>query len=509
MLLKTLHGRLTLILLVLLCLIGCLSVPLTLFTTQNYQQEVAQNLNRPLASSLAAHLTETNLFSHAPARLSKARSEIKYLMVINPDIDVYLLDTRGTILAYSGAPSDIRRDRVPLAPLQRFLTKSVRLPILNDDPRSSADRKVFSAAPIYASGQHPPNSPQGYVYVILGGQHYDSVAGLLRRSYILRSSLWGLGVLLASVSVAGLFLFRLLTQRLRRLTVAMETFRDLDFLEANSVQSTRLFAPWRGIVSPRDELDRLGTVCLQMSDRIQGQIQELALADTHRREMVSNASHDLRTPLAALQGYLETLLMKEGRMTPEEQRGYLQVAIRHSDRLAKLIGELFELAQLDAREVSLNSEAFSLSELVQDVVQQHQLTAEQKQIRLHASLPENLPFVRADIGLIERVLENLLENALRYTPEGGMVAVSLALEAESIGVRVTDTGCGISPADLAHIFERFYRAPGQSEKPGCAGLGLAIAKRILELHGSSITVESVLDQGTAFTFHLPIEKAQG
>jgi len=232
-------------------------------------------------------------------------------------------------------------------------------------------------------------------------------------------------------------------------------------------------------------------------------------ADTHRREMVSNVSHDLRTPLAALHGYLETLLMKEGSMTPQEQREYLQIALRHSERLAKLVGELFELARLDSREVQVNLEPFSLGELVQDVVQQYHLGAQQKSLRLRALLPDDLPLVYADIALIERVLDNLLENALRYTPEGGSVTLSLAPQPGRIEVRVADTGSGIRQEHLPHIFERFYRVPAQPEKPGCAGLGLAIAKRILELHGGTIRVESVPDQGTSFTFRLPVHASPG
>jgi len=493
---KTLHGKLSLILLGLLCLVGCLSVPLALYTTQKYQQETSQSLNRPLAASLAAHLAAAHLLSEDPAVLRQARAEIKALMVINPDIDVYLLDARGTVLTFSGAPAELRRRRVALAPLRRFLGGSDPLPILDDDPRASEGQKTFSVAPAGAG--------RGYVYVVLSGPPPQSVPGLLKDSNILRSSAGALVIILALVAAAGLLFFRLLTRRLRWLTVSMETFRDQDYRNPDSVLTARLFTPWPGITPPRDEIDRLGLVHLQMTNRIRGQILALAHADTHRRETISNISHDLRTPLAALHGYLETLLIKEGTMTPQEQRAYIQVAIRHSERLAKLIGELFELAQLDSREVKLRLEPFSLGDLAQDVVQQHQLVAHQKDLQVQAQIPSALPFVSADIALIERVLDNLMENALRYTPEGGSVTLSLAPQAGKIEVRVADTGSGIRREDLPHIFERFYRGASQPERPSSSGLGLAIVKRILELHGSTISAESVPDQGTSFIFHLPI-----
>jgi len=502
--LKTLHGKLSLILLGLLCLMGGLSIPLTLFSTQRYQQEVAQNLNRTLAASLAAHLAAKGLLSQNPTVLRKARAEIKYLMAINPNIDVYLLDNRGAVLAYSGTPGQVRRGRVALRPLRRFLSRAAPLPILGDDPRTTGGQKVFSVASIPADALRTRGHDRGYVYVILNGEHYATASELLGRSDVLRSSVWALVGILLLVSAAGVLLFRLLTRRLRWLTVSMETFRDQDYRDPDAVLSARLFTPWPGITPPRDEIDRLGMVHLQMTNRIRGQVLALAHADTRRREMVSNVSHDLRTPLAALHGYLETMLMKEGSMTAQEQRDYLQVALRHSERLAKLVSELFELARLESRKVEVHPEPFSLSELVQDVVQQHQLSAEQKHVRLTALLPQNLPSVFADIGLIERVLENFLENALRYTPEGGSVIIKLMQESGNIAVQIADTGIGIRQEDLPHIFERFYRVPDQQVKPGCAGLGLAIAKRILELHGSTITVNSVLDQGTTFLFNLPI-----
>ncbi len=247
------------------------------------------------------------------------------------------------------------------------------------------------------------------------------------------------------------------------------------------------------------------SVYAQMSRRIQSQMQELTQADSLRRELVGNVSHDLRTPLAALQGYLETLLMKEGSLTPDEQRGYLQTALRHSERLAALVAELFELARLDSHETLAHPEPFALDELAQDMVQQFGLAGEKKGVSLRFDAPQDLPFVFADIGLIARVLENLLENALRHTPEGGKVTIHLAPQGARVAVQVADTGEGIAPEVLPHIFERFYRAPNPPPSSGGAGLGLAIARRILEMHGSRLEVQSVLGQGTMFSFSLPTQ----
>jgi len=496
--LKTLHGKLSLVLLGLLCLTGLLYLALTLFTTQMYFQEVNQKVNRRLAADLTAHLAARGLLRAGPQ--GRARAEIKELMAINPSVEVYLLDAQGELQTYSVAPETVKRRRISLAPLRLFLNGAAPLPILGDDPRDPRRRKVFSAASFSSEGQ------TGYVYVILGGEDYDSAARLLARSAILRSSLAVGAVLLAFVLAAGLLLFRLLTRRLRWLTASMETFRDQDYRDPEALLSARLFTPWPGIVDRRDEIDRLGMVHLEMTNRIRGQILALAQADAHRREMVSNISHDLRTPLAALHGYLETLLIKEGSLTPQEQRDYLQVAMRHSERLTKLVAELFELARLDSGEAQVQPEPFALGELVQDILQHFQLAADAKKVRLEFRSAEALPFVFAEIGMIARVLENLLENALRYTPGGGTVAVLLEPSGEGVRVQVRDTGKGISSGDLPHVFKRFYQARSQAEgSGGGAGLGLAITRRILELHGSSLEVESVLQEGTTFTFSLPTQ----
>ena len=180
------------------------------------------------------------------------------------------------------------------------------------------------------------------------------------------------------------------------------------------------------------------------------------------------------------------------------------MAIRHCARVSKLVGELLELAKLDSYEVRVKREPFNLRELLQDVVQKFQLKAEEKQIKIETDIQETLPFVNADIALIERVMENLLENALDYKPQGGSVSLSLTPEGEDILVKVSDTGCGIPEDQMPYIFDRFYQLEKRrSGEEGHSGLGLAIAQKILDLHGKSITVTSSQGSGTSFSFHLP------
>jgi signal transduction histidine kinase len=481
--LTTLYGKLAAVLLGLLCLIGSLYICLTLMTTRLYYQEVTQKLNRALAQNLVA---ENMPLRGGHIDRQALQGIFHLLMVINPSIEVYLLDPQGAILAYSAPPGRVQRQQVALDPVYRFLRGSSPWPILGDDPRNLTRRKIFSVAPI-----PPQGALEGYLYIVLTGEEYDSVTQMLQGSYMLRLSVWAAGAGLVFAVGAGLLLFHLLTRRLRKLAATMDAFQQSDVADP---------VPQRG-----DDIDRLGATFQAMTRRIHQQVQTLQHTDRLRRELVAHVSHDLRTPLAALHGYLETLCLKDTQLTPQDRRHYLDIAVRHSTRLGTLVAELFELAKLDAHETQLHAEAFSLAELVQDVVQKFQLMAHKKQQLLQAQLADDLPFVWADIGLIERVLDNLLQNALQYTAPGGTITVALALQDPSIAVQVTDTGYGIPPEDLPYIFDRFYRATqGHQDTAGGVGLGLAIAKRILELHGSTIAVDSTVHGGTTFTFPLPM-----
>ena len=491
--LRTLYGKLTLALLALLAVIGVLYILVTLVTARVFLHEVNQNLDHDVAAHLAA---EVQLMEDGRVREEALENIFHMMMVVNPSIEIYLLDTEGTLLAYSAPPGKVQLERVPLEPVKSFLEGPARLPVTGADPRHPGVKKAFSAAPVNIDGRL-----QGYIYVVLGGEQYDSAVDLLEGSFVLRLGLAALIAGLFFALLAGLLVFYSLTRRLRRLARAMERFQRRGFSEPIAIEGRKDAA------GGGDEIDRLGSAFEGMAARMAEQVGELKRADSLRRELVANVSHDLRTPLASLRGYLETLLLKKDALGPEEQERYLQSALQHSESLGKLVSELFELAKLESRETKPSPEPFAIGELVQDVVQKFQLEAQRRGIRLRAEFLGGLPFVVADIGLVERALENLIDNALKYTAGGGEVMVAVRAGQAEITVEVTDTGRGIAPGELPHIFDRFYRSKTAPEDPGAgAGLGLAITKGILELHGSQIRVESDLGRGTAFAFDLPVER---
>jgi two-component system, OmpR family, sensor kinase len=488
--LRTLYSKLAAVLFALFALCGIVSILGTLHFFQLYNEEATQRLNQ----TLAHHLTEHNrLMGIADANPDRLRSLFDMQMVINPSIQIYLLDANGRIAAFSAAPGEVKLERIALAPIRAFLDPGARFPVRGDDPRHPGLQKIFSVARIPAGGP-----PQGYLYVVLGGARPAGFVGLMEQSDIVpvAAAVAALSVLLALL--VGLGIFALMTRKLERLSGAMDEFQRRD----SSVQHEPL--PVVGAAGG-DEIDRLGFAFREMASRISAQLQKLRNNDALRRELVANVSHDLKTPIATLQGYVDTLLLKDASLRADERRGYLAIASRSCERLGKLVGDLIELAKLEANEVAPQAEPFSVGELIQDAAQKFELNAQQKQVRLELDFPERLPYVAADIGLIERVLENLIGNALTHTAAGGMVRLGVTVDGAEATVHVADTGCGIAKEDLPHVFERFYRVGNADWDRGAhAGLGLAITKSILDLHHSRLTVDSTLGVGTAFHFTLPV-----
>jgi signal transduction histidine kinase len=487
----TLYKKLAALLFLLLTAVGACLIWLYVYTAEMYEQEVSQKLN----ATLAEHIVSDSLpLKNGEVDQSALDGIFHMLMVINPSIEVYLLNTQGKILAYSAPPEKIKRETIDLKPVIQFLATGAKPLIKGDDPRHLSRQKIFSAAPIPAQGER-----EGYLYVILGGEAYDSTVDMIQGSYFLKIGLTGLGVALLVALLAGMWLLSLVTRRVGKLSSIMHNY----LAEAKSEEFLlRYPAPEH----PRDEIDALGRTFNIMADQIDAQLKELKANDTKRRELIANVSHDLRTPLTSLQGYLETLLLKRDTLSEDEKQKYLQIVTDHSQRLGQLVTELFELAKLDSVETLLHIEPFSLGELVQDVVQKYQLPAEQKGIQLQSNFGEDLPSAYGDIGLIQRVLENLIDNAIRYTKAGGSITIELANNRDNIAVKIIDTGCGIDKEELPHIFDRFYRSKREDkERSYNSGLGLAIAKRILTLHGSDIAANSDVDMGTTFTFELPAQ----
>ena len=485
---RTLYAKLSVALVAIVLAIAALYAVLTLFATRHHLQVTEQRLNRDLARDLVA---DRNLVEEGRINEAALREMFHDYMTINPSIEIYLIDLEGRILSFSADPGVVKRKRVSLGPIRAFLAGDDAYPLLGDDPRSHDGQKAFSVTPVASA-----ENPEGYLYVVLLGERVDSIAALLHTSFIAQYSGLALIVSIVVGSLAGLVVLRAMTRRLRRLTSHIDRFRAGGF---------RTFEPFASAVpGGGDEIAQLGRAYDEMAARIGEQLDALEKTDALRREMVAHVSHDLRTPLATLHGYIETLKLKDAELAPAERERYLAVALDQSERLRRLIGDLFELAKLDAHEQMPVCEPVSLPELVSDIAQKFQLEAQRRGSTIDIDAGEGLPMVDADIALVERVLVNLIDNALSHSPDGGAIRIPIAANGDSVRVTVSDSGPGIAPEHLPRVFDRFYQADNAHRGNAHAGLGLAIAKRIVELHGARLEVESTLGQGTAFSFQLAV-----
>lgn len=481
--LRSIYGKISLIFLLLLITLGIVQFLLLLQFSTVFIAETDQKLNLNLARDLA---NKFKPFLEDTLDYGSIEHSFHEMMVMNPRVEFYLLDSAGTILAYFAEPEKIKRMSVDLAPIKTFLADDFEFntPLYGDDPRSIERQKPISVTPIQI-GQ----KKKGYLYVILGGEQYDSALAMVKESYMIRTSTMLLIVIFILTALIGLILFFFLTRRLRIVTQTVEKFKTGDYAARIQFKSN-------------DEIGQLAEAYNKMADTINANLEEIQNNDRLRRELIANISHDLRSPLASVQGYLETILMKKENLTEDKKQEYLTIVHKNILRLNKLVYELFELSRLDAKQVQPEYESFSIAELAQDVILKFKPEAVDKNIDIQSNLPKNIALVEGDIGMIERALSNLLENAINFTPDQGQIRLDLQDKEKKITVRVRDTGAGINKQDLPHIFERFYRVDKSRSSKG-TGLGLAITKKIVELHHSDIFVHSELNKGTTFEFDLP------
>jgi len=478
-----LHARLTAAFGLLLIALAAVLAVLLMHVTERYHAEVTQRLN----AGIAMYVTnEMSLFKDGQVNRRALDDLAHQAMAVNPSAEVYLLAPDGRVLATLVPKKRIVRNTVALAPIRHFLADRETRPIYGDDPTHAKRSGVFSVAPVMSDGKLA-----GYLYVVLASENFDSVVATVKGNYTLQLGLAVAGTIVVAIFVVAVVLFRALTLPLRRLARRMRQWSTQAGIGDDEI------AVGRG-----NEIAELDRRFEHMAGQIEQQLGELKSSDALRRELIANVSHDLRTPLASIRGYLETVMMKGERLDAQTRRQHLETAFRQCEHLERLIAALFELSKLESGAVVPQLEDFSLSELLQDVALRFRLRAEQAGITLHVQCDPAGPRAYGDIALVERVLENLIDNALRHTAAGGRVSLEMLPEPTRLRVIVADNGSGVAVEDLPSVFDRFYRGSGQA-RGARAGLGLAIVRRIVELHGQTVSLNSTPGVGTCVEFGLP------
>ena len=476
-----LFWRISGILLLILISLGIAYFLITAYSAQKYYQEATQRLNSHVAEHM---LKEVTPFVNGEVNEEALGKIMHSMMAVNPGLEVYLLDPNGAILSFVVLDKKVKLNRIDISPVKSFLESGGEKFILGDDPRNPGKKAVFSATDVEENG-----ALKGYVYMVLASEQYENIIATLRNSYLLKtgSKLFIITLLLAFF--LGIMSIWLITKYLRKIIHTVNQFEQGNLQVRIPVKSNH-------------ELGGLSETFNRMADTLLKNIDQLKEVDHLRKELIANISHDLRTPLSVIHGYVETLVLKKDNIKPEEEEKYLKVILKSTDRLKDLVADLFQLSRLEARQVEPEMETFAIAELVNDLATKYQLLADDKKISIEINIENKTALVNADLALMERVLQNLLDNAILHTPENGQVNLSLATIKNNVEVSVSNTGEGIPTDDIHHIFDRYYT--GSSKGKTGSGLGLAIVKSILELHNSVIKVKSKLQERTTFFFQLPL-----
>lgn len=446
------------------------------------------------ATAFVERILDTNpdLWGEYEASPARFGDTLRQFVLFEPNTGLYLLDAEGRVLASAGEGRIFWSNwRANMAPVRRALATAPGRPIYGDDPDFKDRGGIVAARPIRIGEREV-----GWLYVVARSAELSNMPGLIHR-YAVRAAVTIALLTLAIGLLLALAVMVLLTRPLTALTAAADRVTHGGFADSPS-RSLLVLA------SRRDEIGRLSTAFSEMFARLRHEMERVTRTDTTRREMVASVSHDLRTPLTALIGQLDTIRLKGDQLSDEEKRRFFNAASQNALHLKRLTDSLAELARLDDAELRIECEPTALGELADDIAHRYQSQAQQRGISLAVDYPDGLPLVPVDAALIERAIGNLLDNALRVTPEGGAVRLRVSHEDSALAVAVEDTGPGVATDERERVFERFYQGSAHRAQRGSSGLGLAIVRRVAELHHGSVGLESEDGRGARFWLRLPL-----
>lgn len=479
---KSLYWKISCVFLLLMVIIGGVYVYVTAIAADEFFLETKQTLNKDVASEL---IHEVPIFINDSLNEGAVQKIMMHHMKVNPTVEVYILDPMGKILTYDAPPEKIKKSYVSIAPIKELIRAEGESYILGNDPRNPDACKVFSVAPIYDK-----NAIQGYVYVILASEEYDSVSSMLMGNFIYSVGIKTFIITVLFAVLIGLISIKYLTRNLKIIEDGVAEF-------SKGKYDQRIQLPSQG------EFSHLAHCLNDMAGTISNNIDQLKSIEKLRKELVANVSHDLRTPIAVVRGYIETMLMKNEEMSSEDREKYLNIVLSSTQNLENLVSDLFELSKLDSEKVELKKERVNLLELLNDLSLRYKIIADQRSLEFEV-VGVDMGIVEIDIALMERAIQNLIENSMKFTPKGGKVTIELKRVKQSLLLTVKDTGVGIAEEYLPFVFDRYKKLDSDKTHNAGAGLGLAIVKRIMELHQLNIEVNSEKNKGTNFSIAIPV-----
>lgn len=475
------------------------------YAFQRFEHETAYRRGSAFLSRVAA--TYDNLLEMHERQPDELRAWLRNMVLFEPDTQLYLLDMKGTVLASSGTVKLPSGFRVAIEPVLKAVGQPDAAYVMGDDPERMDANAVVAVQPVRRVMIRPDAPVVGYLYLVLHTEQLPADRWAALRMSAARPALWLVSAVVSFTTLLAVLIIVSVTRPLRRLTDAVATISQRGLDESGEGAAQAEFA---AIEKTNDEFGQLKSAFDMMLETLRKQWRELRRLDHFRREGVSNLSHDLRSPLTATVACLETL---EARWSQEaaqdDDRRLVEIALRNTRNAAGLVQSLGDLAKLDEPEFSLRAEVVDAGELLDDICLRFADRAARQGVGLRAAEPGRggaPPFAKVDVELFERAVANLVDNALKFCPAGAQITLGAAVDGDRVRVTVADTGPGIAPADLPHLFDRFYQsrqsvAPATGE--GGKGLGLAIVKRIAELHDGAVAVTSTPGRGTEVVLSVP------
>lgn len=454
--------------------------------SEDYHDEITQGLNKDVASHIVKEVQ--GLYDGKVINEEQMSLLMHHVMATNPATEVYLLDLQGNILKHVAMNKVVKATKINLVPVKKFIEAEGEIFIKGDDPRNIGGKKIFSAAPVYHN-----NSIVGFIYTIVGGQDYDALKNENQSSYIRKLSTSTMIVAILTSLLVSLLVIWYFTKNLTKIRNAALSFAQGDL-------TARIEKVDEG------EFSDLASTFNSMATTIEKNILELKNVDNLRKELIANISHDLRTPIASIQGFIETLELQDEQLSQKEKQRYMSIVVKNTKQLKKMVDDLFELSKLETKQRNFHPESVQMAELIQDVADKYRVIAQTKGININTIYAKNIPLVKADISLIDRALQNIIDNSIKFCEKGDLIQLEVYQEDQQIVIKIQDSGAGIEEKEIPHIFDRYRKGKFVKETHSGSGLGLAIVKKIMDLHETKIQVISKLNEGTTFLFSLPIAR---
>lgn len=465
----TIFGRIIVLVFILVSALGLLFSAITYVSATRFYEASTQQRNKDVAGHIAKF---TSPFKGGRFNRRIADSIFHDAMVLSPSSEIYFLDNSGAVVGYHSDDSEaIRQAILPLQKIETYLADSGHSYLRGPDPRDPARPKIFSAAEVRSDGKK-----LGYIYVILDSRGSREAAAMLIRSHVGQLVVTAAIAILLLSLVLSIYYIARLQRRFRRMVAVLERFQAGD-----------LGARFR--IHTADDLAPITDSFNKMADALVHNIARLTKSEAERKTFIAGIAHDLRTPVSIARGYAETLLTKTGQAASGNE--YAVLVVKKMAQVEALVAQLHELSVVEAVTTEPQREPFMFSEVLLETVHSFRGRAAERGIRMDCTKCEDHAFINADIRLMERVIQNLVINAIQHSPEGSRVEISLQREESELLFIIQNTG-----EPLPHDLVQWLNTGEESlahPRPAKPSIGLMIVKRIVHLHGYRLEVRSAGD----------------